>query len=51
MTQIVGRICRVPVNDKPITLTGLPTEIINVVVSVLCRLSFDFALWSEGQSR
>ena len=41
-----------PVNDKPITileLTGLPTEIVNVVVSVLCRMTFDFALWSEGQ--
>ena len=40
MAQIIGRIFRVPVNDKPITileLTGLPTEIINVVVSVLCR--------------
>jgi DNA helicase HerA-like ATPase len=52
MAQIIGRIFRVPVNNKPITifeLTGLPTEIINVVVSVLCRLTFDFALWSEGQ--
>jgi hypothetical protein len=52
MAQILGRIFRVPVNDKPITileLTGLPTEIVNVVVSVLCRLTFDFALWSEGQ--
>jgi DNA helicase HerA-like ATPase len=52
MAQIMGRIFRVPVNDKPITileLTGLPTEIINVVVSVLCRMTFDFALWSEGQ--
>jgi DNA helicase HerA-like ATPase len=52
MSQILGRIFRVPVNDKPITileLTGLPTEIINVVVSVLCRMTFDFALWSEGQ--
>ena len=52
MAQIIGRIFRVPVNDKPITileLTGLPTEIINVVVSVLCRMTFDFALWSEGQ--
>ena len=46
MAQILGRIFRVPVNDKPITifeLTGLPTEIINVVVSVLCRMTFDFA--------
>ena len=52
MAQILGRIFRVPVNDKPITileLTGLPTEIINVVVSVLCRMTFDFALWSEGR--
>ena len=52
MAQVLSRIFRVPVNDHPITileLTGLPTEIINVVVSVLCRLTFDFALWSEGQ--
>ncbi|MEZ5898170.1 MAG: DUF87 domain-containing protein [Hyphomicrobiaceae bacterium] len=52
MTQVLGRIFRVPVNHKPITileLTGLPTEIVNVVVSVLCRMTFDFALWSEGQ--
>jgi DNA helicase HerA-like ATPase len=52
MAQIIGRVFRVPVNDKPITileLTGLPTEIVNVVVSVLCRMTFDFALWSEGK--
>ena len=52
MAQILGRIFRVPVNKKPITileLTGLPTEIVNVVVSVLCRMTFDFALWGEGQ--
>ena len=52
MAQILGRIFRVPVNDKPITileLTGLPSEIVNVVVSVLCRMTFDFALWSEGK--
>ncbi|MEO1649947.1 MAG: DUF87 domain-containing protein, partial [Pseudomonadota bacterium] len=51
MAQILGRLFRVPVNDKPITileLTGLPTEIVNVVVSVLCRMTFDFALWGEG---
>ena len=51
MAQILGRIFRVPVNTKPITileLTGLPTEIVNVVVSVLCRMTFDFALWGDG---
>lgn len=52
MSQILGRIFRVPVNNKPITileLTGLPPEIVNVVVSVLCRMTFDFAVWAEGQ--
>jgi DNA helicase HerA-like ATPase len=52
MAQILGRLFRVPVNSRPITileLTGIPHEIVNVVVSVLCRMTFDFALWSEGQ--
>jgi DNA helicase HerA-like ATPase len=52
MAQVLSRVFRVPVNHKPITiveLTGLPPEIVNVVVSVLCRMAFDFALWSEGQ--
>ncbi|NJO22418.1 MAG: DUF87 domain-containing protein [Sphingomonadales bacterium] len=52
MAQVLGRLFRVPVQDKPITileLTGLPTEIVNVVVAVLCRMTFDFALWSEGR--
>ncbi len=52
MAQVLSRIFRVPVNNKPITileLTGIPSEVVNVVVSVLCRMTFDFALWSEGQ--
>ena len=51
MVQILGRLFRVPVDGKPITileLGGLPSEIINVVVSVLARLAFDFGLWSGG---
>ena len=51
MAQIIGRIFRVPVDNKPITiveLTGLPTDVVKVVVSVLCRMTFDFALWSDG---
>ncbi len=52
MAQVLSRLFRVPVNGRPITiveLTGLPPEVVNVVVSVLCRMAFDFALWSEGQ--
>jgi hypothetical protein len=48
----LSRIFRIPVAGKPIAileLGGLPSEIINVVVSVLARLAFDFGLWSGGQ--
>ncbi|MDA7946371.1 MAG: DUF87 domain-containing protein [Hyphomicrobiaceae bacterium] len=51
MAEIVGRLFRVPVDNKPIAileLTGVPSEIVNVVVSVICRMTFDFALWSGG---
>lgn len=50
MAETLSRIFRVPVNGKPITimdLSGVPSEILNVVVSVLCRMAFDFALWSD----
>jgi hypothetical protein len=52
MTQVLSRIFRVPVGGRPITileLTGIPPEIVAVVVSVICRMTFDFALWSEGK--
>jgi DNA helicase HerA-like ATPase len=50
LPQIVGRLLRIPVNSKPLTiidLSGIPSEIADVVVSLVCRLTFDFALWSE----
>ena len=52
MAQVLSRIFRIPVNGKPIAileLGGLPSEIINVVVSVLARLAFDFGVWSAGR--
>ena len=48
--DILAKLFRIPVNGKPITIldvSGVPSEVLNVVVSVLCRLAFDFALWSE----
>jgi hypothetical protein len=50
MADIIGRLFRIPVNGKPITildLSAVPTEILNTVVSVVCRMAFDFALWSK----
>ena len=51
MTRILSRIFRIPVQGKPISiidLSGVPSEVLNIVVSVLCRMIFDFALWSRG---
>src|SRR5213075_2988773 len=50
LTSIISQLLRIPVDGKPITIldvSGIPSEVLNVVVSVLCRLTFDFALWSE----
>jgi hypothetical protein len=29
-------------------LAGFPAEVVDAVVSVLCRMAFDFGLWSDG---
>jgi DNA helicase HerA-like ATPase len=52
MAQVLSRIFRIPVAGKPIAileLGGLPSEIINVCVSVLARLAVDFGAWSAGR--
>jgi DNA helicase HerA-like ATPase len=50
LTEILGQLFRIPVVGQPVTildLSGIPSEVVNVVVSVLCRLTFDFAVWNE----
>ena len=50
MTDILSRLLRIPVAGKPITIfdiSVIPSEIVDVVVSLLCRLVFDFCLWSD----
>ncbi|HWD58003.1 MAG TPA: DUF87 domain-containing protein [Stellaceae bacterium] len=52
MSDILAQLFRIPVSGKPITildLSGVPSEVLNVVVSVICRLTFDFSVWSETQ--
>jgi DNA helicase HerA-like ATPase len=47
MAEILARLLRIPVNGRPIVvldISALPSEIVNVVVSLLCRLVFDFAV-------
>ena len=48
----LGDIYRVPMRGQPITvfqLSGIPSEVVNAVVSVLCRLAFDLALASDSR--
>jgi len=50
LSDILARLLRIPVSGKPIAIidiSGLPCEIVDVAVSVLCRMIFDFALWSD----
>ncbi|MEI6986493.1 MAG: DUF87 domain-containing protein [Rhodospirillaceae bacterium] len=52
LSETLSRLLRIPVAGKPITvidLSAVPSEIVDVVVSVLCRTIFDFALWSVKQ--
>ncbi|MEI9803335.1 MAG: DUF87 domain-containing protein [Pseudolabrys sp.] len=51
MAEIIGHLFRLPPDGKPMTimqLAGFPAEVVDSVVSVLCRMAFDFGLWSDG---
>jgi DNA helicase HerA-like ATPase len=51
MTEVLGRIFRVPIGSKPVTvlnLAAVPVEILDVVISLISRLAFDLAVWSDG---
>lgn len=51
MTETLGRIFRVPIAGKPITvlnLAAVPVEILDVVISLISRLAFDLGVWSDG---
>lgn len=52
--ETIGNIFRVPHHGRPVTcfeMAGMPSEVVNSVCSVLARLAFDLALWSEGRLR
>jgi DNA helicase HerA-like ATPase len=53
MAEVVSHLFRLPAQGKPMTimqLAGFPAEVVDSVVSVLCRMAFDFGLWSDGVS-
>jgi uncharacterized protein len=51
MGDTLRQLFRLPADGKPMTimqLAGFPAEVVDSVVSVLCRMAFDFGLWSDG---
>ncbi|HEV2865730.1 MAG TPA: DUF87 domain-containing protein [Allosphingosinicella sp.] len=52
MGSFIGKIFRLPARGKPISIidvSGVPSDIVSVVVAVLSRLVFDYAIWSRSE--
>ena len=51
MGELLMQLFRLEPDGKPmsvIQLAGLPVEVVDAVVCVLCGLAFNFGMWSEG---
>ncbi len=52
MANFLSRIFRLPGDGKPISIidvSGVPSDITSVVVAVLSRMVFDYAIWSRNE--
>ena len=52
MGIVLSRLLRIPVAGRPITIfdmSSVPSDVVDVVVSLMCRLIFDFARWSSKE--
>jgi uncharacterized protein len=52
MASFLARIFRLPGDGKPISIidvSGVPSDITSVVVAVLSRMVFDYAIWSRNE--
>ncbi len=54
MAGFFAKLFRLPAHGKPISIvdvSGVPSEITSVVVSVLARMVFDYAIWSRTEAQ
>ena len=54
MTSFISKIFRLPAKGKPISIidvSGVPSDIVSVVVAVMSRLVFDYAIWSRSEKQ
>ena len=52
MASFIARVFRLPGDGRPISIidvSGVPSEITSVVVAMLSRMVFDFAVWSRNE--
>jgi DNA helicase HerA-like ATPase len=52
MTTFLQKIFRLPADGRPISIvdvSGVPSDVVRVVVAVLARMVFDFAIWSRDE--
>ncbi len=52
MSGFISKVFRLPAKGKPISIvdvSGVPSDIVSVVVAVLSRLVFDYAIWSRNE--
>ena len=54
MAAFVAKLFRLPSQGRPISIvdvSGVPSEVTSVVVSVLARMVFDYAIWSRTEAQ
>jgi len=54
MADFLAKIFRLPGNGKPISIidvSGVPSDIVSVVVAMLSRMVFDYAIWARGEEQ
>jgi DNA helicase HerA-like ATPase len=54
MAEFLRRVFRMPGDGKPISIvdvSGVPSDITAVVVAVLSRMTFDYAIWARSEAQ
>ena len=54
MQEFIAKLFRLPAEGRPISIvdtSAMPSEITSVVVSVLSRLIFDYAIWARNEPK
>ena len=54
MAAFIQRVFRMPGDGRPISIvdvSGVPSDITSVVVAMLSRMTFDYAIWSRNEAK